>query len=153
MRPPPKSKSLNSISYFLRRESCECFATSTFNGILTWPGLLAKWDSEHIWHEGFFSKRKGKMDSFSILIFTWDWTRAKFPITIFDASPLLRIIYSNFELWDGSFFILRWKLEEKDIRTLNFEMEVFNFEMEVFNFEMEVRKIRYSNFELWDGSF
>ena len=100
---PPKSKSLNSISYFLRRESCECFATSTFNSILTWPGLLAKWDSEHIWHEGFFSKRKGKMDSFSILIFTWDWTRARFPITIFDASPLLRIRCSNFELWDGSF--------------------------------------------------
>ena len=112
------------------------------NGILNASGMRA-----------FFSKRKGKMDSFSILIFTWDWTRAKFPITIFDASPLLRIRCSNFELWDGSFFILRWELEEKDIRTLNFEMEVFNFEMEVFNFEMEVRRIRYSNFELWNGSF
>ena len=63
----------------------------------------AKWDSEHFWHEVFFWKRKGKMDSFSILIFTWDWTRAKFPITIFDASPLLRIRCSNFELWDGRF--------------------------------------------------
>ena len=62
------------------------------NGILNTSGMRV-----------FFSKRKGKMDSFSILIFTWDWTRAKFPITIFDASPLLRIRYSNFELWYGSF--------------------------------------------------